>query len=183
MKRSHWLCALALPGLLTCGCQNMSYTDKGVLGGGAVGATIGALASKNKAAGAVLGGIGGAVVGGLVGSAKDVEKRDQAVAAAHAATIAGPQHLQEIAQMAQNHISDPVIISKVRSSGLTYQLSGSDINYLKSYGVGDAVIVEMNNSARAPRRVYQPQVVQPVYVVEPPPPPPVIGVGVGVRVR
>jgi len=179
MKRSHWLCAAALPGLLTCGCQHMSYTDKGVLGGGAVGATIGALASRNKAAGAVLGGIGGAVVGGLVGNAKDDEKRDQAIAAAHAAAIAGPHHLQEIAQMAQNHISDPVIISKVRSSGLVYQLSGSDINYLKSYGVGDAVIVEMNQTARAPRRVYQP--VQPVYVVQPPPPPAVIGVGVRVR--
>jgi hypothetical protein len=174
MKPVRWLVTALLPVLAMTGCSNMSNTDKGVLGGGALGAGIGALAGgpRHAGAGALIGGATGAVAGGLIGNSAD--EKEKARAAAVAASIAGPQQLQEIAQMAANHISDPVIISKVRSSGLAYQLSGSDINYLKQYGVSDAVIVEMNaTAARGPRMVYR----DPVVVVDPPPP---VAVGVGV---
>src|SRR5262249_38391396 len=52
-----------------CGCAGMSNTDKGVLGGGAIGtgagAAIGSL-SGHTGAGAVIGGLTGAVAGGLI---------------------------------------------------------------------------------------------------------------------
>jgi hypothetical protein len=182
MKTTRWLTVALLPSLLACGCQTLSNTESGTLGGGVLGAAIGALAGgpRHAGAGALIGGAAGAVTGGLIGNAED--KREKAHAAAVAATFAGPQHLQEIAGMAVNHISDDVIISKVRSSGLIYRLSGSDITYLKTYGVSDAVIVEMNATAtRYPRPVYGPA---PVYVVEPAPAPPVsVGVGVVGRIR
>lgn len=180
MKTTRWLTVALLPSLLACGCQSMSGTDKGILGGGLLGAGIGALAGgpRHAGAGALIGGAAGAVTGGLIGNSVDQEKK--AHAAAIAATFAGPQHLQEIAQMATNHISDAVIISKVRSSGLVYRLSGEDINYLKQYGVSDQVIVEMNaTAAHYPRPVYG----HPVYVIDPPPPPPPVGIGVGIGFR
>jgi hypothetical protein len=91
--------------------------------------------------------------------------------------------LVDIAQMAQQHISDAVIIGQIRSTGSVYRLSPPDIQWLKENGVSDAVIMEMQATAnRYPRRVYSatPVYTQPVYVVEPPPPPPPVGVGVGV---
>jgi hypothetical protein len=180
MKRM--LCMALLPLLATAGCENMSNTDKGVLGGGALGAGLGALAGgpRHAGAGALIGGAVGAVTGGLIGSSADQEQK--ARAAAVAARTAGPAQLQEIAGMAQNHISDGVIISKIRSDGYVFHLSGDDITYLKTYGVSDPVIMEMN-ATRYPRRVYRE--VTPVYLVEPPPPPPVsVGIGVGyTRIR
>ena len=183
MKRTLFAIAM-LPLLANAGCQNMSNTDKGVLGGGALGAGIGALAAgpKHAGAGAVIGGAAGALTGGLLGNAADQEQK--AKVAAVALRNAGAPQLQEIAGMAQNHISDPVIISKIHSDGYVYHLSGEDITYLKSYGVSDGVIVELNATSRYPRRVYREVPVQPVYVVDPGPPPPVsVGVGVGMRIH
>jgi hypothetical protein len=179
MKRML-LAVAVLPLLANAGCQNMSNTDKGVLGGGALGAGIGALAAgpHHAGAGALIGGGVGALTGGLLGNSKDEEQK--ARAAAIAAHTAGPAQLQEIAGMATNHISDPVIISKIRTDGYVYHLSGEDINYLKQYGVSDPVIEVMTATAGYPRRVYREVPVQPVYVVQPAPPPPVsVGVGVG----
>jgi hypothetical protein len=180
MKTSRWLTLALLPGFLA-GCQSMSNTDQGVLGGGVLGAAIGALAGgpRHAGAGALIGGTAGAVTGGLIGHSED--QREKAHAAAVAATMAGPQQLQEIAQMATNHISDGVIISKIRTSGMVYHLSGDDITYLKTYGVSDAVIVELNaTAARWPRHVYAPA---PVIYEAPPPPPVGVGIEIGGRIR
>jgi len=184
MKRLTCLVLALLP-VLNAGCQNMSNTDRGVLGGGVLGAAIGALAGgpKHAGAGALIGGAAGAVTGGLVGNAED--QKQKAHAAAIAARQAGPAQLQEIAAMGQNHISEGVIISKIHSDGYVFHLSADDITYLKTYGVTDAVIMEMN-ATRYPRRVYREVPVQPVYVVDPGPPgPPPVSVGVGVvgRIR
>jgi uncharacterized protein YcfJ len=165
----------------------MTNTDRGVLTGGALGATTGALigsTTKHTGAGAVIGGTLGALTGGLIGNSIDESERR----AAAMATVRGPLTLQEIAQMSHNQFSDGVIISKIRASGTAYNLSVEDIRYLKANAVSDAVIMEMNATAsRAPRRVYRETVVQPVYVVEPPPPPPPpvhLGIGFGyTRVR
>ncbi len=172
------LAAAVLPMLVNAGCDTMSNTDKGVLGGGALGAGLGALAAgpRNAGVGAAIGAGVGAVTGGLIGHSEDQQQK--ARAAAIAAHTAGPAQLQEIAGMAVNHTSDGVIISKVRADGFVYHLSGEDINYLKSYGVSDPVIMEMNATAQYPRRVYAPA---PVYVVQPaPPPPPPVSFGVAV---
>jgi hypothetical protein len=91
--------------------------------------------------------------------------------------------ISNVVQMAQQHVSDPVIINQIRSSGVVYHLSAADIEFLKGNGVSDPVVLEMQATAtRAPQPVVvagqppPPAVVGAVYV---PPPPPVIGVRVG----
>ena len=90
------------------------------------------------------------------------------------APVRGPLSLPEIAQMAQQQISDQVIIAQIRTTRSVYNLTPSDIQWLKQSGVSDAVVMEMQATAnRYPRRVYTeaPVYAEPVYVVEQPPPP------------
>src|SRR5919202_1342002 len=132
------LCLLLLsPGLcLLTGCESMTHTEKGVLGGGAIGAGTGALigsATGHTGAGAAIGAAVGGLSGGLVGN--EVEKseaRTKAEIAASQAPVRGPLSLQEIAQMAQQGISDPVIIGQIRSTRSVYNLNPNDIAWLKS---------------------------------------------------
>jgi outer membrane lipoprotein SlyB len=178
---------LVLPALwASIGCSSMSSTDKGVLGGGAIGAGTGALigsATGHAGAGAAIGTAVGAVTGGLVGNeidqSKAQAKAEIAQAQATAGPVRGPLSLQEIAQMAQQGISEPVIISQIRSTRSVYNLNPNDIAWLKSQNVSDGVVMEMQAT---PSRVvpagrvyarpyYQPDV---VYVAPPPPP---VGIG------
>jgi hypothetical protein len=176
-----------LPLLSLCGCSSMSNTDQGVLGGGAIGAGTGALignASGHAGTGALIGAGVGALTGGLIGNAEDRQekKAQEAAAAAQAQRQIG---LMDIVQMSQQHISDPVIISQIRTSGSYYQLSAQDTIWLKQNGVSDPVITEMMATAqRYPHRIYTaaPVYGEPVIVAEPPPPV-AVGVGVGFRGR
>ena len=90
----------------------------------------------------------------------------------------GPLGITDVAQMAQAHVSDAVIISQIRATGSVFRLSSTDTIWLKQNGVSDAVIQEMVISANRAPRYYS---AQPVYVVEPPPPPVSVGVGIGFR--
>src|SRR5205823_13225256 len=57
---------------LAGGCESISHTDKGVLGGGAVGGATGALigsATGHTGAGAAIGAGAGALTGALIGNA------------------------------------------------------------------------------------------------------------------
>jgi hypothetical protein len=90
--------------------------------------------------------------------------------------------MNDVIQMAQNHISDEVIIDQFRSRGVVFHLSAQDTIWLKQNGVSDRVVEAMLATANGyPRRVYStaPVYAQPVYVVEPAPAPPVVGVGFG----
>src|SRR6266851_4552125 len=149
MKTLRLLVAGMIPVLLSSGCSSMSNTDRGVLGGGAIGAGT----------------------GGLIGNSADrQEKKAQEAAAAAQAQRQIP--LPDVVQMTQQHISDPVIINQIRSTNSSYVLSAQDTIWLKQNGVSDAVITEMMATAqRYPRRVYAPGPVyaEPVIVVDPPP--------------
>ncbi len=134
--------------LLTCGCASMNNTERGALGGGAVGAGAGALIGSttgNAGAGALIGGAGGALLGGLVGNSAD--KTERRAEAAAAAAQAQALKLEDVALMAQQHISDDVIIGQIRSTGTIYHLQPSHIYWLKQNGVGDPVIKEMQATA------------------------------------
>lgn len=166
------------------GCSTMSHTDKGLLTGGALGGIGGALigsAVGRPGTGAALGAGLGAVAGGITGSSVDrAEARaDRAEARAAAATAANqrpPLALHEIVSMAQNNVSDSIIINEIRQTGSTYRLTPDDIIWLKRQGVGNVVIEEMQRGY--PAHVTRPVTyVRPVYVVEEPPP---VRVGVGV---
>src|SRR6266513_1464864 len=105
MKTLRLLGVAVLPVLLACGCSSMSNTDRGVLGGGAIGAGTGALIGNAT---------GHTGAGALIGKAADEreKKTEAAIAAAQAQQQIG---LTDIVQMAQQHVSDGVIISQIRS--------------------------------------------------------------------
>ena len=83
--------------------------------------------------------------------------------------VNGPMGLQEVASMAQQQISDGLIINQIRSTGTTYNLGKDEILYLKQQGVSDAVVAEMQ-SRRTVVQVVQPGYPRAVYVE------PVVGV-------
>jgi len=179
--------------LLATGCESMSHTDKGVLGGGAIGAGTGALigsATGHTGAGAAIGAGVGALTGGLIGN--DVDKSEAktkaeiAQASAAAAVPAnGPLSLPDIAQMAQSGLSDSVIIGQIRSTRSVYVLTPQDLAWLKTQQVSDAVVMEMQASASRmppPGRVYARPYYNPdVVYVDPYGPP--VGVGFSYRYR
>jgi hypothetical protein len=174
-KKASWIGWAVVPGLLACGCAGMSNADRGTVGGGLIGAGAGAAigsAARAPGVGALIGAGTGALIGGAIG-----EKKDQAQqqAAAQAAAARAPR-LEDIASMAQSHVSDEVIINQIRTTGAVYSLTAGDITWLKAQGVSDPVVAEMQATAvHYPRRVY---------VVDPAPPPPVsVGVGVGITSR
>lgn len=186
-----WRSVTALvPLLLACGCSSMNNTEKGALIGGAGGAGIGALAGAachNPGVGAAIGAGAGVLTGAVVGHSidKSEEKaKNDAVAAVQAQQQAQQLGVGDIAKMAQQHISDEVIIQHIRTSGVVYHLSAAEIEYLKSNGVSDPVVLEMQATANRMHRryytagpVYAPAA--PVYVVQPAPPPPPVSVGLG----
>src|SRR5438552_810109 len=142
---------LLLPALWALtGCSSLSPTEKGVVGGGAIGAGTGALigsATGHTGAGAAIGAAVGGLSGGLIGNeVEESERRTKAEIAAAQAPVRGPLSLQEIAQMAQQGISDPVIIGQIRSTRSVYNLNPNDIAWLKSQNVSDAVVMEMQTT-------------------------------------
>ena len=181
MRIARWLAGAVLPVVLVSGCQSMNSTEKGAVAGGGIGAGTGALvghAVGNTGAGAVIGGLAGALVGGAVGNDIDKEKEREARLAA----APPPLQLTDVASMAQQHISDGIIVNQIRTTGSVYQLTADQIVWLRQQGVSEPVIAEMQATAyRLPRRIYTPG---PVVVYEPAPPPPVsVGVGIGFRGR
>jgi uncharacterized protein YcfJ len=178
-----------LPLVFLAGCESLSPTENGALGGGALGAGTGALvghALGNTGAGALIGAGVGALSGGLIGnSVERSEQRTQAQIAADEARAQAQSQIgiADVIQMVHSHISDDVIINQIRASGTVFHLSAQDVVMLKQNGTSDAVVREMQATAyRQPRRVYSavPAYSSSVYVVEPVPPPPVaVGFGYG----
>ena len=158
---------------LLCGCASMSNTDRGVLGGGAIGTGVGAAIGSltgHTGAGAAIGAITGAVGGGLIGNAADERERKEQAARIAAANAHPPLSLEEIANLTQQHVSDEIVITQIRTTGSVYNLTAEQIVWLRQVGVSERVIQEMQLTAQYP---------QPVYVVDPPPPPVHVGVGFG----
>lgn len=178
----HFLAGVA-PVLLVCGCSSMNNTETGAVAGGAVGAGIGALAGaacRNPGVGAAIGAGAGALTGALVGHSVDKSEekaKDQAVAAIQQQQQQQQLGIADVARMAQQHISDAVIIEQIRTGGVVYHLTAADIEYLKSNGVCDQVILEMQATANRP--VYSTVPCGAVYVAQPAPPPVAVGVRFG----
>jgi hypothetical protein len=183
MNQNVLVRTLLVPLLFTVGCSSMSNTEKGVGAGGLIGAGTGALigsATHNTGAGALIGAGVGALSGGLIGHAVDEsEKKTDAKIAAATAAQQGPMGITDVVYLAQQHVTDDLIITQIRSTQSVFHLSAGDTVWLKQQRVSDAVVQEMLATAnRYPRRIYSatPVYSQPVYVVEPPPP---VSVGVG----
>ena len=116
----------------------------------------------------------GGLLGGAIGNDVDKEKaRQERIAAAEARHL----NITDVASMAQQHVSDAIIINQIRTTGSVYNLTADEIVWLRQQGVSEAVIAEMQATAYRPvRRVYTPA---PVVVYESPPPPVSVGVGIG----
>ena len=160
--------------LLSTGCSGMSNAGAGALGGGALGAGIGALAAgpRHALAGAAIGGAVGAGTGALVGNSEDQrEKRwnERAVAAANA-QAARQMSLTEIVDLSQRGTPENIIIQQINSTGSVFNLTTADVMYLQEQRVSTGVISYMQQRRYA----------RPVVVVRDPyyPPPPPVGVGV-----
>jgi hypothetical protein len=185
MKR-RWIAGAML--LLSCGCSTMNNTESGALAGGGIGAIFGTLvgaACRAPLAGAAIGAASGAAVGAAAGASEDrhearVQQAVNAQAAAQqqaaqAAADRAPK-LTDIVAMSRNGTSDAVIINQIQAAyPAIYQLNADDINYLKSNGVSDAVIVALQNTGRVappgatviysgPRYVYDPYYYSPAPV-------------------
>jgi hypothetical protein len=133
------------------GCEHLNNTEKGAGIGGALGAGAGlavGAATGNPRTGAAVGGLLGAGTGALIGNDVDrQEKREQnfqqAVATAQVQAQQQRMGLTDVVHMAQQGHDDQVIINQIRSSGSSFQLAGSDLDYLKNIGVSARVIAEM----------------------------------------
>ena len=196
MASKQYLVAVAAVGfaLAQTGCSTMNQTEKGALGGGAIGAGVGTLvgaATGNPKTGAVVGGLLGAGVGGAIGN--EADRKDEEKAHVRQATAEQayrddqPTRMNEVIKLVQQGQGETVIINHIRANRMTFALTADDLNYLKANNVPDRVIAFMQESgqrvAYSPRpRVIREEVIveRPVYVAPPPVVygPPVVGVAV-----
>lgn len=178
MKIKTWILSTLL--VSSAGCSAMNNTERGLLGGAALGTGAGALIGRGHPGAMLAGGVIGTMVGGIAGSEQD-RREDRRAAIAHAnAQSARQMSLNEVVQMAQQGQSDSVILGQIDATNSLFQLTTDDINYLHQQRVSDNVIRYMQ--ARRSRTV----IVQPrpdVIYVAPPPPPPIYGSGVSIGVR
>jgi outer membrane lipoprotein SlyB len=136
------------------GCSTLNNTEKGAIGGAAVGTGLGAAvgaATGHTGAGAVIGGLAGTATGALVGNDIDkTERRNkdiaQAAALADAQSQAQRLGIADVIGLAQAGHNDTVIINQIRSTRSTFQLSVADLDMLKNAGVSPRVIAEMQAS-------------------------------------
>src|SRR5207248_5112937 len=155
--------SLIAAGLGSAGCEHMNNTEKGAGIGGALGAGAGlavGAATGNPRTGAAVGGLLGAGTGALIGNDVDrQEKRDrdfqQAAATAQAQAQAQRMGLTDVIHMVQQGHNDQIIINQIRASGSSFQLTPSDLDFLKNNGVSDRVIAEMQ-AARPVGRIVTP---------------------------
>ena len=144
------------------GCSSMNNTERGAVGGGVIGTAAGAAigaATGRPLLGAAIGAAGGTATGALIGNSVDKEeKRDRDVAQAAALADAQAQAQQlgitDVIELTKAGQGDQIIINQIRSTHSTFHLSSADLNLLKTNGVSDRVIAEMQVArARPPARV------------------------------
>ncbi|MBA4191168.1 MAG: hypothetical protein C0467_24575 [Planctomycetaceae bacterium] len=143
------------------GCSTMNNTEKGAVAGGAIGTGVGLLAGAatgNPRTGAAVGGLVGGGLGAVAGNDQDrVEQRNRDVVQAQAvANVQAQQQrlgLTDVIHLAQQGHDDQVIINQIRSTGSSFQLTASDLDFLKNNQVSSRVIAEMQSARPAPTRV------------------------------
>jgi Glycine zipper 2TM domain len=185
------LAAASILAGLTVGCETMSENPKtsGAAIGGVAGAAGGALIAKNEPIlGALIGGAVGAGGGYLIGSQvnkSDKSHHDEAVQASQNAQARpvdpnmvktsdtadlnhdGYVTLDEVVAMRKAGLSDQDMISRLERTGMFFELTPQQQQFLRDNGVSDRVIgamATMNPNARA-------QAMQRMQSAAPPPSP------------
>jgi len=163
MTTTHRLLLLAV--LAAIGCRSPYYADRGALFGGLTGAGVGALvgdANGNAGAGAVIGSAIGAVTGAAVGEGIDADlARSRAeIEARMGRQMQGAVTTADVIAMTQAGLSDDVIATHIRASGVAQPLQVGDLIQLRNMGVRDTVI---NTMQQTPPRGAQSAVAYPAY--------------------
>lgn len=177
--------ALLLIGLSCAGCAGMNHAQQGALVGTSLGALAGGVIghqSGNAGAGAVLGGAAGMLAGTLVGDAEDArEERDWAIRqASYERSLAPPLTNADLIYMAQNGLSEEVILEAVRSRGGRFDIAPTALVQLKQSGVSDAVIAEVQRHGGRILAPAPPGAARVIYVDPYYPPPPRVHYSFGV---
>lgn len=173
------------------GCASPYYADRGALFGGLTGAGVGALvgdAAGNAGAGAAFGTAVGALTGAAVGEHIDADlaRSRVEIEARLGRQMQGAVTPQDVVAMTQAGLSDDVIATHVRGSGLAQPLAVNDLIFLRNMGVRDGVINAMQQTPPRMAQMAQPAAVYPAYAVPGPvmvapyypvyaPPPPPVG--------
>ena len=172
---------------LGSGCQTMNHAQRGALAGGLAGAGLGAAVGESggdAAPGALIGGAVGALTGAVIGDGIDADRaRTAEIEAAIGRQMAGAVKPEDAIAMTRAGLSDEVITSHIRASGVARPLAVNDLIFLRDQGVSDAVIKAMQLTPGPAAVVPAPMVPGPVvpgpvvvqeYVYDPwcaPPPP------------
>lgn len=132
--------------LFSFSCQ--SNTGIGVIAGGAVGAGIGGIV--NGGTGALIGSAAGVITGGLIGAALDEQDR-KVMERASPRTVdrmdrEEPLTINDVIKLSQGGISDETILSYMKDSQASYQLSQAQVRRLQDAGVSQRVINYMVDS-------------------------------------
>jgi len=140
-------------GLLISGCQG---TKSKAVEGGVIGGVLGAAAGgiighqsgrggKGAAIGAAVGAISGTVVGSQMPKSSPGEQETASTLAAQSTSIANPNQIsiQQIVDFAKQGVHEDVVIDKIRLTNSKFNLSNSDIAYLRQQGVSEKVINAM----------------------------------------
>ncbi len=145
--------------IIQFGCQTSHPNAKvgGLLGGatgGMFGAAIGSH-SGNSGEGALIGAVAGGLTGAAIGNEADqanlrIEQQAQknAIVAQQSAVT-----LDQVLLMTQSGLSDDLIVNQISVNGIAERVSTQDIIQLKSQGVSDPVIRQIQTMAAQPVRV------------------------------
>jgi Glycine zipper len=207
MRRMGLIPGLILAMLPLCGgCASMSNTAKGIGIGSGIGAGIGAIAGSGQGKagkGAVIGSLVGGTLGAIVGNDADQQEKKELqnrVAEAESKPKTSPLGITDVQVLVSKGWSDEMILAHLKDTGSSFQLSTTDIQWLRDNGVSDRVVREMMQmkprpsgpqrtttviyrDPPPPRVIYESYPVQPIYVVPAPPPPPPPSFGVGIHYR
>jgi hypothetical protein len=148
---------------LGTGCRSPYYADRGALFGGLSGAGIGAAignASGNTGAGAVIGSALGTITGAAIGDSIDADlARSRAeIEAKMGRQLSGATTPEDVIAMTRAGLSEEVIVTHIRASGVSRPLGVNDLIYLRDQGVSDAVVRTMQQTP-------QPQIAASAYAV------------------
>ena len=157
----------------SCPADAQSNAQRDAVVGGVAGAIIGGIVGKQNdetPEGIAIGGVAGAIAGGLLGKNKDRQVQEQYYyqQQAQAQQVYAQQRAVSIADavsMSQSGVGDQVVISQIRSNGVSQEIGVNEIIALHQNGVSETVINAMQQSAQGGIAAATPQR-QAVTVVE-----------------
>ena len=136
---------------LAAGCRSPHYADRGALVGGLTGAGLGAAigdANGNAGAGAIIGSAVGAITGAAIGDGidEDLARSRAEIEARMGRQMSGAVTPEDAIAMTRAGLSEDVMVTHIRASGVARQPQVNDLIYLRNQGVPDSVIKALQST-------------------------------------